>query len=474
MLQGFALPGAPARAGHKRPRVDEEGGGAIAEALPQGAVLVTEVGEGLAAAPPAPRLVIPLAAREGAPAAGCAPPVFRAAKQVDEATMNALFAPGQSRVAAVEGRSAPLLQVVGGGGGGAAAPRGSGALGSSLGALSEAIAPQDERYSAVPVAEFGAAMLRGMGAVVDDNPLAESAAAQGGGEEGQRRHNRSRLGLGAAPNPLAPPPAPPHGRHPRGGAAGAAATALAAEQASAQAAVAAAATAAAARARREANPALKALPGAPHLYPSAIIRHAALGHLAYVTQVDGVPGLDRVRARRAGGVVEVYGIGECAPFFESGAEARERAAAAELRKEAAAAGAAGAGAPPQPPPPVEAAAAAAAGGRAYRAGAVVKVVAGALKGSKVLVVEQQQHGLIVRPVDKGEEARARVGLAEVETVIPKVGGGVVLIGAAHRGARGAVESIYTERFCIDVRLDSGEVLKGIEYEDVTKYGGPQK
>ena len=29
----------------------------------------------------------------------------------------------------------------------------------------------------------------------------------------------------------------------------------------------------------------------------------------------------------------------------------------------------------------------------------------------------------MRPVDKGEEARARVGLAEVETVIPKVGGG---------------------------------------------------
>ena len=406
---------------------------------------------------------------------------------MDEATLHALFAPGQTRVAPVQGRSVPLLQAAraGGRGGGADA-----ALGGSLAALCEPLAPQDQRYAAVPVGEFGAAMLRGMGAVVDPAPAAEEEEGRGGGGGGgggggarRLQGGRARLGVGATANPLAPPPLP-------GGARGAAAAAaLAHEQAAATAAA-----AAAARLKRDADPASRALPGAPHVFPTAIIRHAPTAALAAVLQVDNVPGLDKIRAQRLGEgsrlVVEVYSVGDCVPFFESGAGEEERALAAALRRAGRAAAEAEEGARQGAAAAAVAAKAAAAaaaapapaaprhphlGGREYCVGAVLKIVLGRYAGQKVAVVAASASsgaagGLMVRPLDGSAQQAVSVAVAEVETVIPKLGGGgaCVILKGRHVGQRGVVKEIHTARFCVDVQLESGEVARGVEYEDVTK------
>ena len=61
---------------------------------------------------------------------------------------------------------------------------------------------------------------------------------------------------------------------------------------------------------------------------------------------------------------------------------------------------------------------------------------------------------------------------ELETVIPQVGGKVLVVNGAYRGAEGQLLSINVEEFSTSLRLTTGlhggRVVDGIEYEDVCK------
>ena len=57
---------------------------------------------------------------------------------------------------------------------------------------------------------------------------------------------------------------------------------------------------------------------------------------------------------------------------------------------------------------------------------------------------------------------------DLETVIPAPGGRVLLVNGRHRGAKGTLVAIDEARFCVKVRLDSGDMVERVEYEDVCK------
>lgn len=56
----------------------------------------------------------------------------------------------------------------------------------------------------------------------------------------------------------------------------------------------------------------------------------------------------------------------------------------------------------------------------------------------------------------------------LETVIPAVGGRVLVVNGAWRGQIGSLDAIDEARFCVRVQLDSGQLLEAVEYEDVCK------
>lgn len=110
-----------------------------------------------------------------------------------------------------------------------------------------------------------------------------------------------------------------------------------------------------------------------------------------------------------------------------------------------------------------------------------------LKGIAVKVMNKEvgagtfyrRKGVII---DVIEEYGARVKLVEgdtvleldqddLETVIPKNGGEVVLLRGKHRGEKAILMSIHVEAFSVDVQLqESGEILRNLEYESISRLG----
>jgi DNA/RNA-binding protein KIN17 len=66
----------------------------------------------------------------------------------------------------------------------------------------------------------------------------------------------------------------------------------------------------------------------------------------------------------------------------------------------------------------------------------------------------------------------RVDQAELETVIPQIGGLVRIVNGAYRGATAKLLGVDTDKFCAKVQIEKGayvgRVLKAVEYEDVCK------
>ncbi|CAL0307421.1 unnamed protein product [Lupinus luteus] len=109
-------------------------------------------------------------------------------------------------------------------------------------------------------------------------------------------------------------------------------------------------------------------------------------------------------------------------------------------------------------------------------GIVVKIM------SKVLAEKgyYKQKGVVRKVIDKyvGEiemlESKhvLRVDQAELETVIPQVGGRVKIVNGAYRGSIARLLGVDTDHFCAKVQVEKGaydgRVLKALEYEDICK------
>lgn len=109
-------------------------------------------------------------------------------------------------------------------------------------------------------------------------------------------------------------------------------------------------------------------------------------------------------------------------------------------------------------------------------GIVVKVMSKALAEKGYY----KQKGVVRKVIDKyvGEiemlESKhvLRVDQAELETVIPQIGGLVRIVNGAYRGATAKLLGVDTDKFCAKVQIEKGayigRVLKAIEYEDICK------
>ncbi|KAI4305431.1 hypothetical protein L6164_028798 [Bauhinia variegata] len=109
-------------------------------------------------------------------------------------------------------------------------------------------------------------------------------------------------------------------------------------------------------------------------------------------------------------------------------------------------------------------------------GIVVKVMSKALAEKGYY----KQKGVVLKVIDKyvGEiemlESKhvLRVDQAELETVIPQIGGLVKIVNGAYRGSIARLLGVDTDHFCAKVQIEKGaydgRVLKAVEYEDICK------
>ncbi|CAM9367098.1 unnamed protein product [Discosporangium mesarthrocarpum] len=102
------------------------------------------------------------------------------------------------------------------------------------------------------------------------------------------------------------------------------------------------------------------------------------------------------------------------------------------------------------------------GGRYYKKKAAVRKVV-------------ERYVAEVKMLDSGD--RLRVDQDDLETVIPAVGGELVIVNGQGRGCRGKLLSLDTENFCARVQVIDGEekgtVLGAVEYEDISKALPPE-
>ncbi|GBG82823.1 hypothetical protein CBR_g36354 [Chara braunii] len=109
-------------------------------------------------------------------------------------------------------------------------------------------------------------------------------------------------------------------------------------------------------------------------------------------------------------------------------------------------------------------------------GLIVKVMSKALKEKgyyKMKGVVEKVVGKYVgeiKMLDGGDVLR--VDQAELETVLPQIGGRVRVVNGAYRGEHAILLGIEPEKFCAKVRIEKGRfdgrVLPAVEYEDICK------
>ena len=95
-----------------------------------------------------------------------------------------------------------------------------------------------------------------------------------------------------------------------------------------------------------------------------------------------------------------------------------------------------------------------------------------LKGAVVRVIDGGAAGgasAHVRMADSGDVLR--VDELELETVVPAVGGTVLLLAGRHRGQRATVEALHLEEYAADLRIDGGALLR-VAYEGFSREAPP--
>ncbi|KAF5186771.1 DNA/RNA-binding protein KIN17 [Thalictrum thalictroides] len=109
-------------------------------------------------------------------------------------------------------------------------------------------------------------------------------------------------------------------------------------------------------------------------------------------------------------------------------------------------------------------------------GIIVKVMSKALADKGYY----KQKGVVVKVVDKyvGEiqmldtKHVLRIDQAELETVIPQIGGLVKIVNGAYRGSKARLMSVNTDKYSAKVQIEKGlydgRVLQAVDYEDISK------
>jgi DNA/RNA-binding protein KIN17 len=104
----------------------------------------------------------------------------------------------------------------------------------------------------------------------------------------------------------------------------------------------------------------------------------------------------------------------------------------------------------------------------YKAKGVVRAVVDRYVGEIALLEDNARGG-------GADDVIIRVDQAQLETVLPAVGGGVRVLRGAHRGAAGVLLSVDVARFKACVRLRRGAAdgrELELDYEDISKIAAP--
>ncbi|XP_032526154.2 DNA/RNA-binding protein KIN17 [Danaus plexippus] len=113
-------------------------------------------------------------------------------------------------------------------------------------------------------------------------------------------------------------------------------------------------------------------------------------------------------------------------------------------------------------------------------GIIVKIVTKSLgdkyykrKGTITKVVDK--YGAHVKLTD--EAVTLKLDQNHLETVIPSPGRHVKFVNGAYRGQIGVLKDINTDKYCCDVEISegllTGRVVKGVQYEDISKLSSGQ-
>ena len=88
------------------------------------------------------------------------------------------------------------------------------------------------------------------------------------------------------------------------------------------------------------------------------------------------------------------------------------------------------------------------------------------KGAVVAVVNDFAADILV------DDAKVRLDQQDLETVIPKVGGTVLVVNGRCRGSRASFEELKVESYCCSIKILEGPFqglkIDSVELEDVSK------
>lgn len=92
------------------------------------------------------------------------------------------------------------------------------------------------------------------------------------------------------------------------------------------------------------------------------------------------------------------------------------------------------------------------------------------KKAIVKEVLEDKYSALIKVIDTGD--KVKVDQAHVETVIPAIGKGVLLLRGPHRGCEAVLTELVEDEFCCSLRLESGaakgKTLRSVPYEHLSK------
>jgi DNA/RNA-binding protein KIN17 len=101
---------------------------------------------------------------------------------------------------------------------------------------------------------------------------------------------------------------------------------------------------------------------------------------------------------------------------------------------------------------------------------------GRFAGAKAVVeaVPPESGGFVGVLAVIGTGERLKMDQAELQTVLPSIGGRVLILAGRRAGSTGTLAAVHADRFVVDVQCGGGggggdgEVVRGLEYEHVCK------
>lgn len=112
----------------------------------------------------------------------------------------------------------------------------------------------------------------------------------------------------------------------------------------------------------------------------------------------------------------------------------------------------------------------------YR-GMIVKMMSKCLEGGRY----NKEKGEVIKVDQRYKEAEikfsdnnvVRIPQRDLETVVPKPGGRLIVVNGYARGLLGTLLEIHTDKYNCDIRVEEGEwkgqIIRGVDYEDISKF-----